>query len=188
MVRSIGLLLLLFNFSAWAGAQQADQSGCVLSTATNGQVVTVRGKVRSEPHDMGFAIPGCNDTVLLTYAGDRDTDVSADQLQKDENLRQFRDYTSAVYKSTKKNLCVQCMKYGDVEATLTGKLEIATMPPGTSIDTTGFIHDSSGKVVGKFGWGHPVPFAKYRLVIQSVSNVAARKLPKPETKSTPTAR
>ena len=154
-------------------------SGCVLSTATAGHIITMRGKVSSEPHDMAFEIRGCSDTVLLTYAGDRDNDVSADQLQKDDNLKQFQTYTSAVYKSTGKSLCIQCMKYGDVEATLTGKLEVATMPPGTTKDPAGFLHDSSGKIVGKFGWGHPVPFAKYRLVIESVSDVKARKLPRP---------
>jgi hypothetical protein len=165
-------------------ASGLNDSGCVLSTATNGQVITAHGKVFSEPHDMGFGIPGCNDSVLLTYAGDRDNDVSADQLRKDENLKQFQNYTSAVYKSKGKSLCMQCMKYGDVEATLTGKLEIASMPPGTTKDPTGFVRDSSGKIVGTFGWGHPVPFAKYRLVIQSVSDVKARKLPKPTTPNT----
>lgn len=128
---------------------------------------------------MGFDIPGCNETVLLTYAGDQDNDVSSDQLRKDENLKSFQKYTSAVYKSTKKDMCIQCMKYGDVEATLTGKLEVATIPPGTTKDPAGFLRDESGKIVGKSGWGHPVPFAKYRFVIQSVSDVTARKLPKP---------
>lgn len=160
-------------------AEAVNDSGCVLSTATDGQTITVRGKVVSEPHDMAFGIPGCSDTVLLTYAGDRDNDVSVDLLRKDENLKQFQNYTSAVYKSKGKSLCLQCMKYGDVEATLTGKLQVATMPPGTTKDPAGFLRDSSGKIVGTFGWGHPVPFAKYRLIIQSVSDVKARKLPKP---------
>jgi hypothetical protein len=66
---------------------------------------------------------------------------------------------------------MQCMKYGDVEATLTGTLEIASIPPGTTKDPAGFLRDLSGKVVGKWGWGHPVPFAGYRLGIQSVSKV-----------------
>jgi hypothetical protein len=75
------------------------------------------------------------------------------------------------------------MKYGDVEARLTGKLEVASMRPGTTKDPAGFLRDSSGKIVGTFGWGHPVPFAKYRLVIESVSDVKARKLPKPTNSS-----
>ena len=66
-----------------AGALQwvERQQGCVLLRANNGQVITVRGKVFNEPHDLGFGIPGCNDTVLLTYAGDPDNDVSVDQLK-----------------------------------------------------------------------------------------------------------
>ena len=195
------LILAALVLSSVAGfAQQPDATheaghasglndgGCVLTTATDGQVITVHGKVFSEPHDMGFGIPGCNDTVLLTYAGDRDNDVSADQLRKDENLKQFQNYTSAVYKSKGKSLCMQCMKYGDVEATLTGKLQIAIMPPGTTKDPAGFLRDSSGKIVGTFGWGHPVPFAKYRLVIQSVSDVKARKLPRPTPTNTSAAK
>jgi hypothetical protein len=38
----------------------------------------------------------------------------------------------------------------------------------------------SGKIIGTFGWGHPGPFAAYRLVIQSVAHVKARKLPPPK--------
>lgn len=156
---------------------------CVLSTASNGQTITAHGTVMIEPHDMAFGISGCRDSVLLTYAGDQDNDVSVDQLRKDDNLKRFRHYTSAVYKSKGKNLCSQCMQYGDVEATLVGRLEIASMPPGTTKDAAGLLRDSSGKVIGKLGWGHPVPFAKYRLIIQSVSDVKARKLPNPNTTS-----
>jgi hypothetical protein len=38
---------------------------------------------------------------------------------------------------------------------------------------------ASGKIVGKAGFGHPAPAYKYRLVIESVSDVVARKLPHP---------
>jgi len=185
MSKSLWLLFLLAACSATAFAQ--DQAApCILDAAQNGQTITLHGKTVQQPHDLAFGIASCNDLVVLAYAGDRDAGVPSDQLHRDEDLKRFQKYTSAVYKSTKKNICVQCMQYGDVEATLTGKLEIAPMPPGTTKDPTGFLHDSSGKVVGKFGWGHPVPFAKYRLVIQSVSDVKARKLPKPESKPTTT--
>lgn len=188
----IGAALVLFSVIGIAQeithearhAEGVNESECVLSTATNGQTITVRGKVLIEPHDMAFGITGCTDAVLLTFAGDRDNDVSTDQLRKDKNLKQFQKYTSAVYKSKGKSLCRQCMKYGDVEATLTGKLEVATMPSGTTKDPSGLMRDSSGKIVGMFGWGHPVPFAKYRLVIESVSDVKARKLPKPTAADT----
>src|SRR5579884_4054218 len=123
-----------------ANGVQSD-TPCVLSTASNGQVITVHGKTAQEPHDLAFDIPGCKETVLLTYAGDRDNDVSAEQLRRDDNLKRFQKYTNSVYKSTKKNICIQCSKYGDVEATLTGKLEVATIPPGTTKDHVGFLRD-----------------------------------------------
>src|SRR3954452_1443466 len=114
-------------------------TGCVLSTASNGQVITTHGKTFQGPHDMGFRISGCEDIVLLTYAGDRDNDVVADELQNDAKLKQFQNYTSATYKSTNRSICTGCTKYGDVEATLTGKLEIASMPPDATKDQLGFV-------------------------------------------------
>jgi hypothetical protein len=161
-------------------ATSTTESQCVLSAGSNGQTLTVRGMVRSTPHDLAFDIPGCKETVLLTFAGEPDSGVSGAELRRDAELRRFRKYTSSVYKSTGKNLCMECAKYGDVEAELTGKLEIATLPPGATKDKANFIRDGSGKIIGMFGWGHPGPFAAYRLVIQSVAQVKARKLPPPK--------
>jgi hypothetical protein len=160
-------------------ATEPSDSGCVLSAAKDGQVITVHGKTIQEPHDLGFDIQGCKQTVLLTYAGDQDNQVNANELRRDDHLARFQQFTRSTYKSTKKNICMQCMRYDDVEATLTGKLEVASIPPGTTKDPAGFLRDPSGKIVGKWGWGHPVPFAGYRLVIQSVSDVRARKIPRP---------
>jgi hypothetical protein len=164
---------------AGQAATTATESKCVLLTASNGQTLTVRGKARSTAHDLAFDIPGCNETVLLTFAGEKDNNVSVSELRQDDELRRFQKYTSSVYKSTGKNICMECAEYGDVEAELTGKLEIATMPPGATKDKANFIRDGSGKIIGTFGWGHPGPFAGYRLVIQSATHVKARKLPRP---------
>jgi len=161
-------------------ATRVPETRCVLSTASNGQTITVRGKVRSEPHDMGFDIPGCNETVLLTFAGNQDSDVSDEALRHDEALRRFQLYTSSVYKSTGKNICMDCPKYGEVEAELTGKLEIASVPPGATRDPSGLLRDQAGKVIGTSGWGHPGPYARYRLVILCVPHVKAKKLPPPQ--------
>jgi hypothetical protein len=160
-------------------ASPANESNCLLLSMRNGQKITLRGKVRSTAHDMAFDVPGCDQTVLLTYAGDRDNDVSATELRKDKELIRFQKYTSEVYKSRGKNICMECPKFGDVEADLTGKLEVATMPDGATKDWAGFLRDRSGKLIGTYGWGHPSPFAAYRLVIESVSQVTARKLPRP---------
>jgi hypothetical protein len=159
-------------------ASAANESNCLLSMR-NGQKITLRGKVRSTAHDMAFDVPGCDQTVLLTYAGDRDNDVSATELRKDKELIRFQKYTSEVYKSTGKNICMECPKFGDVEADPTGKLEVVTMPDRATKDRAGFLRDRSGKLIGTYGWGHPGPFAGYRLVIESVSQVTARKPPRP---------
>jgi hypothetical protein len=184
MNKSIWLLILSLIGPTMAVAQNQPNATCVLGTAQDGQTITVQGKAVQEPHDLGFRVVGCDDLVILTYAGDRDTDATVDFLRRDENLKRFQEYTSAVYKSKKKGICMQCMKYGDVEATLTGKLEIATVPPGTTKDQMGFLHDASGKVVGTSGFGHPTRMFKYRLVIVSVTDVKARRLPKPGPKGT----
>jgi hypothetical protein len=183
---SVIVVLVLLSgivFSRHTHAQEAERgtgsSACVLSTTRNGQVITVHGEAVQEPHDLAFDIPGCRDAVLLTYAGDTDNQVSASELRRDVQLARFQKYTSSTYSSADKSICMRCMKYGDVEAILTGMLEIASVPPGMTKDPAGFLRDASGKVVGKWGWGHPVPFARYRLVIQSVSEVKARKISRP---------
>jgi hypothetical protein len=156
------------------------KSQCILSTATNGQNVTVQGEARSTSHDLVFDIPACDETVLLTFAGESDNDVNITELHRDSELKRFQKYTGSVYKSSLPHLCMSCPKYGDVKAELTGKLEIASMPTNSVKDRAGFIRDQSGKIIGTFGWGHPASFAKYRLVVTSVAYAKARKLPPPQ--------
>src|SRR5436305_1159422 len=170
------VFLLLLSSMAFG---QNQTGGCVLNTAHDGDTITIHGEAVQQAHDLAFAIEGCKDLVILAYAGDRDSGVTADQLQKSESLKQFQKYTSSTYKSRGKNICMQCMKYGDVKATLTGRLQVATIPAGTTKDNFGFLHDESGKVVGTSGFGHPTRRFKYRLAIMSAADVTAHKLPRP---------
>lgn len=174
----LSLVVLLASMAFVHAAAQQSGSNCVLSSATNGQIVTVQGKVRHEPHDLAFDIRDCNETVLLTYAGKQDNNVSSTSLRSDKNMKLFHQYTYSTYKSRGNNICINCFKY-DVEAELTGKLEIATLPPGATKDNENIIRDSSGNIIGIFGWGHPGPYIYSRFIIQSVSKVKARKLPRP---------
>jgi len=146
------------------------ESECVLSLSHDGQMISVTGRVRSEPHDMGFGILGCPDTILLTFAGGPDNDVSANSLVRNKELRLFQEYTSAVYEGAE-----GYPKYVNVEAKLTGKLEVAKVPSGATRDQSGLLWDQSGKVVGTSGWGHPSPYARYRLIIFAVNRVKAQK-------------
>ena len=169
-------VLLVGSLTAFG---QNQSKACTLDTAKDGQTITTTGEAVQQPHDLALQIEGCNDLVVLTYAGDPDTDVSVRELRQDENLNAFQKYTTSVYKSKGNNRCNHCMKYGDVRATLTGLLQIATILSGTTKDQLGFLHDGSGKVVGTSGWGHPNRWFKYRLVILSIADVKARKLPPP---------
>jgi hypothetical protein len=177
-IYSFAVLLLC---SVMAAGDDKSNAECTLSTAKNGQTVTLRGQVRSTAHDMLLILPNCESGIVLQYAGDPETETSAGQLKRNSDFKRFGKYTSATYKSTGKNLCMQCSMY-EVEATLTGRLDVANVPEGTTRDQLGFARDSSGRIVGKVGWGHPTPVYKYRLVIESVSNVVARKLPGPNKK------
>jgi len=179
-MRNLKYVFLLLLSSMAFGQNQTDS--CVLNTAKDGDTLTVHGEALQQPHDLAFAIEGCKDLVILAYAGDRDSGVAADQLQKSESLKQFQKYTSSTYKSRGKNICMQCMKYGDVKAALTGRLQVATVPAGTTKDNFGFLHDASGKVVGTSGFGHPTRRFKYRLVIISAADVTAHKLPRPSAR------
>jgi hypothetical protein len=153
------LVLSLFVSAAFPRNRPAI---CPLENAKDGQTVTVRGRTLEQPHDLGFGINGCKEVVVLTFAGDPDNDVSANELRRDKNLRNFQKFT----------------RVGKVvEATLTGRIEIATIPPGTTKDAMGLLRDGSGKVVGTSGFGHPSRMFKYRLVILSASDV---KVFKPE--------
>jgi hypothetical protein len=178
-----GIILVLFFCSAIAFGQIADPGACVLASSTNGQTLTVRGSITNGAHDMLLVVPNCEESAVLVYAGDAETNVPSERLQRDQNLERLKKYTEAEYKSKGKDICIQCPRY-EVEATLTGQLDVSTIPQGFKRDNLGFLHDSSGKIVGTNGFGHPNRTYKYQLVIESVSGVTARELP--QTKATPT--
>ena len=180
MLRKPGLVALLFLLSSLAPAmgQGVDRRDCSLLASSTKQPTSLSGNIGNGAHDMLLIVPHCEDAVVLVYAGDSETDVPAARLAVDRNLKRFRKYTEATYKHFGKGICMQCPKY-EVEANLAGQLEVATTPDGLRRDNTGFLWDTSGKLQGTSGFGHPNRSYKYRLVIESVSAVVARKLPKP---------
>lgn len=160
MVNEVAWILFASSLFSVGEFQQEQPPACPLENAKDGQTVTVRGTTLDEPHDLGFAAVGCDSVIILIFAGDQDTNIGAVELRRDRSLKNFEKFT----------------RHGKVvEATLTGKLEIATIPSGTTKDAMGFLHDSSGKIVGTSGFGHPSRMFKYRLVILSVSDVKALK-------------
>ena len=179
------VLALALLSSAIAFGQEPNHGECPLSGGGDGQMLSVKGRITTGGHDMLLVVPHCEHSVVLVYAGDSETNVPVERLRRDQNLKRFKKYTEATYKSTAKYICFLCPKY-EVEATLTGQLNVSNVPEGLKRDHLGFLRDSSGKIVGTDGFGHPNRPYKYQLVIESVSDVTARELPRPNPKSTTT--
>ncbi|MGD0307483.1 MAG: cytochrome D1 domain-containing protein [Candidatus Acidiferrales bacterium] len=156
----------------------AESQSCLLNEAHDGTTVTLKGRTVEGPHDLGFAVDGCSEDVLLTYAGDRDSSVPLDRLHQDKNLKRFKKFTESTYPGTKTHPCEQCAAYGPTEATLVGQLEM--IGKGVTRDKNGILFDAQGKRIWKQGFGHPVPLYMYRLAITSVESATAQKLPAPE--------
>ena len=154
----VGLLL--------SGAMCAQKPvGCPLETAKNGDILTLRGEAVHGAHDGLIRIAGCADEVLLAYADDPNLHESKLSLKKDETFQKFVEYFSAERPPQPKVVCRECWKYR-VTAEFTGRLDIA--------DSAGWKKDAkTGKLTGLVGFGHPMPFTRYRLVITSVSKVEA---------------
>lgn len=184
MSKSWPLSLLLLFGAVLTDAQQTLPDGCALSLLESGQLTSLHGKVVNAPHDMILRVPNC-ESVVLVYSGEPDASVSAPnlpapsrpKLRRDYSFKKFDKYVRAEQRHLfGGGICIGCSKY-EVEATFAGILEIAHVPDGLTRDTSGFLRDASGKVVGTAGFGHPGPFYKYRLVIESVSDVVGRRLP-----------
>jgi len=154
-------------------AQGSDSFRCQLSESNNGKEVSVRGTVVSSPHDFILFVSGCEDVVVLEFSGVKGASASTIGLQSRKNLSLLKLYGSMEAKCPPGKVCSERPLY-KVDAILIGRLDVGTVPDGYWKDGLGYLHDQSGKITGKFGFGHP-PTYKYRLVIKDVSKVVARR-------------
>lgn len=164
--------------SVAATGQQIPTARCALEKASDGEQIVLAGRIERTAHDLLLRLPNCEAGVLLEYAGAPGSGVSVTKLRRDRSLAYFEKVSNARYKSSNHEICASCFKY-DVEATFVGILNVASVPAGTTRDQFGFARDESGKVVANAGWGHPTPVYRYRLVIESVSDVHTQAIPKP---------
>lgn len=138
---------------------------CPLDMAKNGDLVTLKAEAVHGAHDGLLRVSGCADEILFEYADDPNFRGSKLQLKKDEALRQLKEYFGAEQPEQPNVVCRGCWKYR-VVAEFVGRLDIA--------ESAGWKKDAkTGKLTGLVGFGHPVPFTRYRLVITSVSSVQA---------------
>ena len=156
VLRAGGVHLLLILF--WTGhtwAEHLKQTACVISPEQSGRIVTVRGKLVHAAHDLLLMLPNC-ERVVVIYEDEPTPEV-----------RRFQAVVNAPYKWKGRGTCIHCYKY-EVEATIVGRLEVS--------DQAGWIRDEKDqRIIGISGFGHPVPFTRYQLVIHSVSSVETKK-------------
>ena len=140
-----------------------EQAVCPLIAAKNGDMVMLKGEAVHGAHDGLVRLTGCTDEVLLGYADDPSISEPKPTLKRDEMFRRFREYFNAEQPAQRNAICQGCWKYR-VTAEFEGRLDIT--------DSAGLKKDpKTGKVTGFVGFGHPMPFTRYRLVIAKVSNV-----------------
>lgn len=152
-------------------AQVSGPTTCQVVESNNGKEISIRGTVVYSPHDFLFAVSGCEDAVVLEFPGPNTTNVATTGLRHRKKLLIFEHYSRAQEKCGRG--CMEEPSY-KVDAILIGRLDMGTVPDGYWKDGLGYLHDPSGKITGKFGFGHP-PVYKYRFVISAVSKTVARR-------------
>jgi hypothetical protein len=159
------LLYILGVGGFWAALGCAQQTSCPLATAKGGDTVTLRGEVFPTAHDTFIRPVGCEERVILVYGDDPSLGKSKIPMKRDEAFQRYETYLGAEQKPSGITDCKECWKYR-VTAEFQGRLDIA--------ESAGWKKDpKSGKVIGIEGFGHPLPFTRYRLVVTSVSKVEA---------------
>jgi hypothetical protein len=124
-----------------------------------GKIIRVRGEVGQWPHDLALWSDQCDtEKIVIAYPGEQSVKPPVDfELRRDQDIKKFERLLVAKNKDGG-------YRYA-VAATFTGRLDIS--------ETVGFVRDEAGKVRGIQGYGHPFPFSRFQLVVQSVSDVAA---------------
>jgi hypothetical protein len=159
----------LYKYILWglgAVATYGQQTAsCPLGGAKNGDTVVLRGEVFPTGHDTFVRPAGCEERVVLVYGDDSSLGKSKISVKRDEAFKQYEEYLKAEQKPAGITDCKECWKYR-VTAEFQGRLDIT--------ESAGWKKDpKSGRVKGVEGYGHPLPFTRYRLVVASVSKVAA---------------
>lgn len=123
-----------------------------------GKTVRVRGQLGTWPHDVLLWDDQCDaGKIVIAYPGERVNPPADFVLRRDGNFKKFERLLVAKNKDGS-------YRY-QVTATFTGRLDVS--------DGAGFIRDEGGTVRGIQGFGHPFPFSRFQLVIQSLSEVTA---------------
>ena len=163
-IKLILVFLTIGAFSTFGIAQpkQQESNDCMLSTYQSGQQIILDGIVRSGDNGTFLSINGCKYPVVIQYPSNLldNEKQGIPEVHKDANLDSLNSQLRG--NSTK-----------PVEASLFGRLDIAKPVPEGATTRMGYVFDKSGKNIGTYGFGSPVPIYKYRLVLIQVNSVSS---------------
>jgi hypothetical protein len=195
MPRIFALILLVtfLTLCAPLSAQVIDSTVCNILASPqsfDGKIVRIKGEIIAGFEEFSIKGTECNlpvNSIWLAYpegtkgkagpaavlhlqlaknhsATPVPVNRAAVSLDKNKDFKDFDNFLSTPAKTN--GLCMGCVKF-TVTATLVGRLDGST--------DTGFIRDSTGKVIGVGGFGHLNRYPA-RLVLQSVSDVNSQEM------------
>jgi hypothetical protein len=149
---------------------QSKGEPCPLDTAKNGDVVKIRGEAFAGGHDMFIRPAACATSpahrVILVWADDPSLSTNRASVRKDAAFTEFDRLLKSTFPLPPNGVGVGQSRYR-VLADFEGRLEIAQFA-GLKRGP------KSKKVVRLEGFGHPMPFTRFRLIATSVSRIESK--------------
>lgn len=148
---------------------QSKVVSCPLDTAKNGDLVTIRSEAFRGGHDMFIRPAACTTSpgnrVILVWADDPSLSTNRASVRRDSAFTEFNRLLKATLPLPPNGVGVGQSRYR-VLADFEGRLEVA--------EYAGLKRDpKSKKVVRVEGFGHPMPFTRFRLLATGVSKIVS---------------
>ncbi len=149
---------------------QSNEGPCPLDTAKNGDVVKIRGEAFPGGHDMFIRPASCATSpanrVILVWADDPSLSSNRVSVRKDAAFTEFDRLLKSTFPLPPNAVGVGQSRYR-VLADFEGRLQVA--------QSAGLKRDpKSKKVVRLEGFGHPMPFTRFRLIATGVSRIESK--------------
>lgn len=160
----VKLALTVLSFGVALG------QGCVLETAKSGDVVKIRAEAKWAAHDMFIRPSSCStgpeNRVILVWADDPILLGTKATVRRDSVFSDFNRLLNETFPLPANSVGTGQPRY-QVVAEFEGKLEVAP--------SAGYKRDpKTKKIIGLEGFGHPVPFTRFRLLATGVSRVESK--------------
>ena len=142
---------------------------CPLDAAKNGDLVTIRGEAFRGGHDMFIRPAACatspTNRVILVWADDASLSANQASVRRDSAFREFDRLLKATLPLPPNSAGVGPSRYR-ILADFEGRIEVA---PSAGLKR----NSDKTKVVRLEGYGHPMPFTRFRLLATGVSMVVS---------------